>query len=126
MKEPNWVLRGVIDTIHDLQLAEHGGSTGIRDEGLLESALARPQQLFAYGKGDIFDFAAAYAFGIIKNHPFVDGNKRTALLAAYTFLGINDKVLDASEAEAADVTEGLASGQVDEASYAQWLRVNSR
>ena len=126
MKEPNWLLRAVIDTTDDLQLAEHGGSAGIRDEELLEAALVRPQQLFAHGKGDVFDFAAAYAFGIAKNHPFGDGNKRIALVAAYTFLGINEKVLVASEVEAADATERLASGQLEEASYAQWLRENSR
>jgi|SRR5690606_27903855 len=125
MTEPTWLLRSVIDMIHDIQLAEHGGSAGIRDDGLLESALARPKQLHTYGQGDVFDYAASYAYGIAKNHPFMDGNKRTALLAAYTFLQINGMELAASEIDAADATQALASGELDEAGYAAWLRENT-
>lgn len=125
MTEPTWLLRSVIDMIHDIQLAEHGGSAGIRDDGLLESALARPKQLRTYGQGDVFDYAASYAYGIAKNHPFMDGNKRTALLAAYTFLQINGMELAASEIDAADATQALASGELDEAGYAAWLRENT-
>ncbi len=111
--------------IHDIQLAEHGGSTGIRDDGLLESASARPKQLHAYGRGDVFDYAASYAYGIAKNYPFVDGNKRTGFLAAYTFLKINGEELSANELDAADATQALASGELDQAGDAAWLRENT-
>jgi death on curing protein len=89
MTELEWLTTPVVTAIHDEQLAIHGGSGGIRDSGLLESALARPQKKWAYEQSELSELAAAYAYGLAKNHPFVDGNKRTSLLAIYTFLGIN-------------------------------------
>jgi death-on-curing protein len=122
VSEPLWLSRQATEIIHDEQLAEHGGAAGIRDAGLLESALARPQNLFAYGEGDTGALAAAYAAGIVRNHPFVDGNKRTGFLAAYTFLGINGLDLIAPIAEAIVMTLGLASGEIPEEGFAAWLR----
>jgi death on curing protein len=121
---PEWVLLEVIRAAHDAQLEEHGGSPGIRDEGALLSALARPETLFAYGEPNIFELATAYASGIVRNHPFVDGNKRTGFLAAFIFLRINGYLLQATEAEAVMMTLGLASRDVDEAGYAKWLEDN--
>jgi death-on-curing protein len=120
--EPFWLSRQAIEIIHDEQLVEHGGAGGIRDAGLLESALARPRNLFAYGEADICALAAAYAAGIVRNHPFVDGNKRTGFLAAYSFLAVNGLELDAPEAEAVVMTLGLASGEMPEQGFAAWLR----
>lgn len=125
MSQPLWVMRSVIDAMHDMQLAEHGGASGIRDEGLLESALARPQNLHAYGEGDLCALAAAYAFGIARNHPYVDGNKRTAFLAAFVFLKINGLVLVANEVDATQAVLGLASGVDDEDTFTSWLRANT-
>ena len=122
MTEPLWLSRQAIEIIHDEQLAEHGGAGGLRDAGLLESALARPQNLFAYGEGDFCALAAAYAAGIVRNHPFVDGNKRTGFLAAYAFLGVNGLDLIAPEAEAVVMTLDLASGEMSEEGFAAWLR----
>ena len=122
MTEPFWLSRQAIEIIHDEQLVEHGGAGGIRDAGLLESALARPRNLFAYGEADICALAAAYAAGIVRNHPFVDGNKRTGFLAAYSFLAVNGLELDAPEAEAVVMTLGLASGEMPEQGFAAWLR----
>src|SRR3990172_9535685 len=107
-------------------IAEHGGSHGVRDTGLLESALSRPVNLFSYGDPDLPALAAAYAAGIIKNHPFIDGNKRTGFAAAATFLDRNGLELTASEAEATRMTLDLASGSVAEEEYGAWLRENSR
>ena len=122
MSEPLWLTRAAIEIIHDEQLAEHGGAPGIRDEGLLESALARPHNLFAYESGrDLCDLAAAYAAGLVRNQPFVDGNKRTGFLAAYTFLLMNGLELVAPEGEAVVMTLGLASGELAEEGYAAWL-----
>jgi death-on-curing protein len=120
--EPFWLSRQAIEIIHDEQLAEHGGAGGIRDAGLQESALARPRNLFAYGEADVCALAAAYAAGIVRNHPFVDGNKRTGFLAAYSFLAVNGLELDAPEAEAVVMTIGLASGEMPEQGFAAWLR----
>lgn len=125
MSEPIWIRRDVIDTMHDLQLVEHGGAAGIRDEGHLDSALAKPRNKYAYGDTDIHSLAAAYAFGIARNHPYIDGNKRTAFLAAYVFLKINGFHLVASEVAAVQMMLDLASGAIDEAVFAQWLRDNS-
>ena len=122
MTEPFWLSRQAIEIIHDEQLVEHGGAGGIRDAGLLESALARPRNLFANGEVDICSLAAAYAAGIVRNHPFVDGNKRTGFLAAYSFLAVNGLELDAPEAEAVVMTLGLASGEMPEEGFAAWLR----
>jgi death on curing protein len=119
--EPVWVRLDAILAAHDDQLAEHGGGTGIRDQGLLESALARPRNLFAYGEASLAKLAAAYAFGIARNHPFVDGNKRTALVAAEGFLGLNGFDLTAADVEAVSVFLSLAAGEMTEEQLAAWF-----
>ncbi len=126
MKEPAWLKKEAILAIHDRLLAEHGGRAGLRDEALLDSALARPQNLLAYGKLSLFDLAAAYACGIIKNHPFVDGNKRTGFMAAFVFLGINKIDLVASEKDVVLQTLAVAANELTEEGYASWLKANSR
>lgn len=121
-----WILDEVILAIHDEQIAEHGGNSGIRDTGLLSSALTRPKQQAHYGDGpSVFDLAAAYAFGIIRNHPFIDGNKRTGFLAAYVFLNGNGWRLNAPEAEAFQAVQALAAGEMDESCFSDWLKKNS-
>jgi death on curing protein len=120
-----WLLEGVVVAMHDEQVAEHGGSPGILDAGLLSSALARPQNLAVYGEPSVFDLAAAYAYGIIQNHPFVDGNKRTGFLAAWLFLDLNGWELAATEAAAVIAVEALAAGDMDEAGFSEWLESNS-
>src|SRR3990167_3961748 len=100
MKPPVWVLRATVLALHEQLLAEFGGSSGIRDTGLLESALARPENLFAYGKPDIVDLAASYGAGLVKNHPFVDGNKRIGFMVAVLFLELNGYRFEAGEADA--------------------------
>ncbi|ACF43633.1 type II toxin-antitoxin system death-on-curing family toxin [Pelodictyon phaeoclathratiforme] len=120
-----WLLDGVVIAIHDEQIAEHGGSPGIRDVGLLSSALARPQNQANYGEPSLFDLAAAYAYGIIRNHPFIDGNKRTGFLAAYVFLNINGWELMLSEAEAINAVLALAAGEMDEPRFSNWLKNKS-
>ena len=122
MKEPIWVRREVVDAMHPVLLAEHGGAPGIRDEKLLESALARPRQIFAYTKCDLAQLATAYVAGIVRNHPFVDGNKRTGFMTGYVFLERNRLRLTASDAEAAQAVLELAAGTVDEAGFAAFLR----
>jgi death-on-curing protein len=113
----------MLDAIHQAQLREHGGTPGVRDEGLLESALARPRHKFAYAKrADVATLAAAYAFGLAKNHGFVDGNKRVAFVAAYVFLGLNGYDLDAAEPDVATTMEGVAAGRMREAALATWFR----
>ena len=126
MKEPVWLLAEVVLATHERLLAEFGGASGIRDRKLLDSALARPKNLFAYGSSTPAKLAAAYAFGIVKNHPFVDGNKRTAFTLAVLFLERNGWVFDATEADATIQTLGLAAGDVSEAACADWLKTNSR
>ncbi len=126
MNEPKWLLESAIHAMHDRQLAEHGGASGTRDHGMLESALARPRNQYAYGVDDLHALAAAYAVGIAKNHPYVDGNKRTAFLAAFVFLRINGLELIASEADATQAMLGVASGDVTEDRFAEWLRANTR
>jgi death on curing protein len=123
--EWRWIAESSVLGFHDEQLAEHGGAAGVRDRGLLESALARPRNLAAYGEPDVFDLAAAYAFGIVRNHPFVDGNKRTAFTTAATFLLDNGHELNASETDAALTTLQLTDGTLDEEAFAAWLRANS-
>lgn len=120
-----WLREDVVIAMHGEQIAEHGGSPGIRDAGLLSSALARPQNQAAYGKPSVFNLAAAYAFGVIQNHPFVDGNKRAGFLAAYVFLDLNGWELVASEAEAVSAVMALATGEMDEAGFSDWLKDNS-
>jgi death-on-curing protein len=126
MKEPIWLARAFILALHEDLLAEFGGAAGIRDEGMLDSALSRPQNLFGYQKPGMFELAAAYAFGIVANHPFVDGNKRTGLMAAYVFLARNGWELTASEADATAATLALAAKTMGEAGYAKWLAENCR
>ena len=126
MKEPQWLLRETVLALQERLLAEFGGLTGLRDAGLLDSALARPRQLFAYGKPTVFELAAAYAYGLIRNHPFLDGNKRIGFIAAVAFLELNGCRFTASEADAALKTLALAARELDEAGYAAWLRENSR
>ena len=124
MKTPLWVERRIVLAAHVEALAAHGGASGVRDMGLLESALARPQNLFAYGESDVAALAAAYAFGIVRNHPFVDGNKRTAFMTAVFFLELNGHRFTANEVEATLRTLALAAGEIDEAEFAAWLREN--
>jgi len=124
MSEPIWLLRSVVEAVHDMQIVEHGGASGIRDAGSLDSALARPATIHAYGETDLFRLAAAYAFGIVRNHPFVDGNKRTAFLAAYVFLRVNGHVLVADEVSAAMMMLSLAAGDLGEQEFARWLAAN--
>ena len=118
-----WIIPRLVYVVHEEQLAEHCGTSGVRDQGLLESALARPQNIEAYGnpKPNIFDLAAAYAYGIIKNHPFIDGNKRTGFLLAYIFLRLNGYELNAPEAEAVLAVYSLASGEWIEKDFSRWL-----
>lgn len=122
MTEPRWLAKDLILAIHNRQLAQHGGAAGVRDEGLLESALARPQNRFAYGDCDVVALAAAYAFGIARNHPFIDGNKRTAFVACELFLTANGYDLVASDEECLAMMLSLAASEVGEADFAAWLR----
>jgi death-on-curing protein len=119
-----WISKRLALAIHDRQLAEHGGGTGVRDEALLDSALARPQQLFAYGgpPPDLAALAASLAFGLARNHPFVDGNKRTAHVCYRVFLALNDAELVATEEEKYIAMLGLAEGSLGETEFADWLR----
>ncbi len=123
-----WIERPLAIAIHERQLAEHGGGTGVRDESLLESALARPQQLHSYGDPppDLADLAASLAFGLARNHPFVDGNKRTAAVTCETFIMLNDAVLDADDLDLYPHYVALAEGGLSEAEFASWLRVHIR
>ena len=123
MNEPRWVLKGVVVAVHRLLIDEHGGSPGIRDEVLLESALSRPRQRFSYEpESTLFDLAATYGFGLAKNHPFIDGNKRAALAIAAIFLEMNGFSLDAPEPEAVVMIENLAASNLSESEFALWLR----
>ncbi len=126
MREPVWIAKAVVLAAQEEMLAEHGGASGLRDDGLLESAHGRPQNLFLYGKPSLFQLAAAYASGIIKNHPFVDGNKRAGFLAAYIFLARNGHELVASEVDATVATLAVASNDLTEDQFGDWLRKNSR
>ena len=122
MKEPVWLSQDAVIAIQLRLLAQFGGLPGLRDEGLLASALNRPMQACAYATPDIFDLAADYAAGIIKNHPFLDGNKRAGFMAAYTFLGINGYELEADETDVLIKTLALAAGELSADGYAEWLR----
>ena len=119
-----WIGKALALAIHDRQLAEHGGGSGVRDEALLDSALARPQQLHAYGEPspDLADLAASLAFGLARNHPFVDGNKRTAHVCYRAFIALNDGELTASDEEKYIAMLRLAEGSISEAEFADWLR----
>ena len=128
MTGPVWISLELAVAIHERQLAEHGGGSGVRDAGLLQSALARPQQLLAHGGAevDLVSLAAAYAFGIARNHPLVDGNKRTAAVTCELFLQLNGCVLLADDVAMYPVFLGLAEGSVGEAELTEWLRANVR
>jgi death on curing protein len=122
-----WINKALALAIHDRQLAEHGGSGGVRDEGMLDSALARPQQRHAYGDpppdlADLADLAASLAYGLARNHPFVDGNKRTAAVACEVFIVLNGAVLVADDQDLYPQYLGLAEGSIGEAEFADWLR----
>ncbi len=118
-----WLTKTMVEAFHRESLVQFGGGDGLRDSGLLESALARPENVYAYEtEADVFRLAASYCHGIVKNHPFVDGNKRTGTLAAVAFLALNDVDLECEEPEIAAVVIGLASSEVTEDQFADWLR----
>jgi death-on-curing protein len=117
-----WIDRKLLVLLHDESLAMHGGASGLRDEGLLESALARPINLALYGEPDVADLAGCYGFGLAQNHPFVDGNKRAAFLSVGLFLGLNGHRLTATQAEATLAMFSLAAGDLDEPTFSAWLR----
>lgn len=122
-REPRWLSRRLVDAIHFDQLREHGGAAEVRDENALESALARPRDRWHYDpKSDLAGLAAAYAFGLARNHGYVDGNKRVAFLALYTFLALNGRELQASEPEVVEVMLALAAGKLAEDELAAWVR----
>ena len=125
MTEPLWLPRAAIEQIHDEQIAAHGGLPGVRNVGLLESAIMRAPNAWTYGETDLAVLASFYAEGIAKNHPFADGNKRTAFLSAYTFLRINGRPFRATQAEVLGMTLGLASGELPREGFANWLRDRS-
>lgn len=124
MSDWRWVRREALLLLHGESLAEHGGLPGLRDEGLFDSALARPQHLVAYGDPDLADLAAAYGVGLAKNHPFADGNKRAAFLAVGLFLALNGQRLVATQAEATLTMVAVAAGEVDDVAFAEWIRTH--
>ena len=126
MTEPYWFERAECLALHNFLIAQYGGMAGIRDENLLESALSKPRNLFAYEQPTMADVAASYADGVVKNHPFLDGNKRTGFILAAAFLERSGYRFSASEAEVVVQTLGLAAGEVSEAEYGAWLHANSR
>lgn len=121
-----WIDKRALLMLHDESLVDHGGAPGLRDEGLLDSALARPLNLLAYGDPDFAELAAAYGVGLAKNHPFVDGNKRAAFLSVGLFLMLNGYRLAAGQAEATIAMLAVAAGDLDEAAFAAWIRDNSK
>jgi len=127
VNEPwRWLAADVLLAVHEEQLAEHGGAAGVRDLGLFESALARPQNVAAYGNPDAADLAASYGVGLAKNHPFIDGNKRTAFVAVELFLALNGHDLVADDADCVLTMLSVAAGSLDEPGFAAWLRAHSR
>jgi death-on-curing protein len=124
MNEPEWIDDAVVLAIHDRQLVEHGGAAGLRDESLLLSALARPRNHFDYARADIIELAMLYTAGILQNHPFVDGNKRTGFVVGALFLELNGYRLTASEEAAAQAVLEFAAGTIDEAGFCAFLRAN--
>ena len=127
MTEPRWLLDSVVVAIHSILLEEHGGANGVRDQEMLDSALYRSKNKYAYeAKCTLFDLVAAYAFGIAKNHPFIDGNKRTAFLCGTLFLELNGYFFSATEADAALIFENLAAGSINEPELASWFKLNSQ
>ncbi len=125
MKRPAWVLKDTVLALHEQLLAEFGGSSGLRDVGLLESAIGRPVNVHVYENATVFDLAASYAFGLVKNHPFVDGNKRIGFAVAALFLELNGRSLRAPEADAVVQTLALAAGAITQDAYASWLEKHS-
>jgi death on curing protein len=126
VNEPTWVEKATILLAHAEALAEHGGLEGLRDEGLLESALARPKNMFAYESGaSLYQLAASYAFGIARNHPFMDGNKRTAFIAAALFVALNGLRLNADQVDATRTFLALAAGKLTEEELANWLEAHT-
>ena len=121
-----WLREDIVIAMHDEQLAEHGGSAGVRDEGLLLSALARPQNLTCYDDPNVFSLAAAYAFGIVRNHPFVDGNKRTAFVVCVLFLALNGWIFIGQESESFAAMVAFARGEISEEGFAAWLESQSQ
>ena len=127
MKQPHWLDSRIIFLLHGETLAEHGGSAGIRDKSLLESALARPLNKWNYDSSvDLAELAAAYGFGLARNHPFVDGNKRIAFIAAATFLQLNGYSLISSRVDEINTMLGVAAGEITEGKFAEWIRVNTK
>ena len=121
-----WLESALIHAVHDEQLAQHGGGAGVRDPNLLEFALARPQQLAHYGSPDAADLAASYGYGISRNHPFIDGNKRTGFVALELFLALNGYDLSATDADCVLTMVSVAAGELEEAAFAQWVRSHSQ
>lgn len=127
MKEPVWLLKPAVVAVHSMMIARFGGADGIRDEGLLDSALVRPTNIYLYEENtDTANLAAAYAAGLIQNHPFVDGNKRIGFMAAFMFLDLNGSMLEADEVSATAMTLSLAASEIEEKDYATWLSANIR
>ena len=125
MEEPRWLSRQIVDAIQSDLVRVHGGMPGVRDEGMIESALERPRSRFVYEKSvDLAELAASLGHGLVSNHGYVDGNKRVALMATYTFLGLNDFDLEAPEEEVAVVMEDLAASKLSEAEFAAWIRLH--
>ena len=120
-----WPDREVIIAVHEMQLVEHGGLAGVRDVGLLDSALSRAPNLAAYGEADAATLSAAYGYGLSRNHPFIDGNKRTGFVAAELFLNLNGFELDATDADCVITMLGVAAGEVSEDAFAAWLRAHT-
>ena len=120
-----WLNKAVVIAVHEVQLAEHGGGAGVRDQNLFESALARPENLAAYGEPDAIDLAAAYGFGISRNHAFIDGNKRTGFVAAVMFLRLNGWHLIADDAAKVLTMLAVAAGEITEAEFATWIRLHA-
>lgn len=126
MKRPVWVRRETVLALHEQLLAEFGGASGVRDASLLDSALARPRNRAAYGKPSVFELAASYGYGLIKNHPFVDGNKRTGFAIAVLFLELNGRRFRGAEVDAVIQILALAAGEKSEEAFAAWLAENSK
>jgi death-on-curing protein len=126
MSEPIWIEDELVLAIHDRQLVEHGGAEGLRDEALLRSALGRPMNQFAYETTDVVELAAKYTAGIVQNHPFVDGNKRTGFVVGVLFLELNGYRFTASEEAAAQAVLELAAGRIDEKGFCEFVRANSK
>ena len=125
MNEPLWISEEIVLIIHQDQLEQHGGRLGIRDKNLLAASLARPRHLLTYGQPDLFELAAAYDYGLAKNHPFIDSNKRTAFMVMYVFLGLNSYLIEVAEMDVVQIMKRLATDRETQKSLAQWLRKNS-